>query len=95
MAAVAQGDCQPRELAGGVLGELLARLARAQMLRVVHDRPQDTQRLRGCGQQVVEVKAWTRLTVPVKFVWTSKRSRSQTTSRGGFSSASRYWCSWT
>ena len=34
-------------------------------------------------------KAWTCLAVPVKFVWTSKRSMSQTTSSGGFSRASR------
>ena len=35
-------------------------------------------------------KAWICLTVPVKFVWISKRSMSQTTSSGGFSRASRY-----
>ena len=34
-------------------------------------------------------KAWICLVVPVKFVWTSKRSMSQTTINGGFSNASR------
>ena len=35
-------------------------------------------------------KAYTRLAVPVKLVWTSERFRSHTTSSGGFSKSSRY-----
>ena len=52
-----------------------------------------TSRLAGSARPA-RSKTCTCLAVPVKFVWTSKRSMSQTTSSGGFSRASRYSSSW-
>ena len=80
----------------GQLGEALGRLdrdrlagdARPQRLGLGEELAEDVQVGR-LGQPGEVEGVDFRLAVPVKFVWTSKRSMSQTTSSGGFSRASR------
>ena len=76
---------QGGEFRRGVLGQVLARLARPEPLRIGHDPFELLERARFA--QVLQSKSCRSLTVLVQLVWITKRSRSQTTNSGGFSSA--------
>jgi hypothetical protein len=90
-AALAQSLGDLGDLAGGLGGDGLAGDAGLEFLGIEENRR--VSRYRGSPSSASGMVK-TRLAMAVKLVWTMIRSRSQTTSSGGFSSASRYCRSW-
>ena len=92
VAAGAQALGEVGELRGGLGGQGVAGLRRAQALGVGEGGAEEV--APGAVEQVVEEEVCVSCTVLVKLVWMTMRSMSQTTRSGGFSSAAAYRRSW-